>query len=344
MFSRAIILINQNQFKMNKLVLFWVLIALISCTSPSEQATTTSLVESDALSLWNEGEVKTAITDFVKNVCDQSSADYVKVENRIAVFDNDGTLWCEKPLYIPVELELAYIKSEFANRPEWQDDKLFKGIAEGDLSVLADYDTGALIAKLFGAHDGQKENDYKDFVYQTLSSVQHSKFNRPLKEMTFSPMVQLVHYLQANDFKVYIVTGGEIASVRTVSEEIYNIPKENVVGSSVVLEYVSDDTGVYLRRTSKINSANDKQVKPTNIELHIGRKSIFAGGNSDGDYQMMEYTLSGEGPSMAILVNHDDEEREYSYMHGTEKAVEDAAAKGWYVVSMKDDFKEIFAE
>lgn len=296
------------------------------------------------LPLWNDSEVKTAIVDFVQRVSDEASADFVPEKERIAVFDNDGTLWCEKPLYIPVEIEFAYIKSEFPNHPEWKDDKLLKGIVDNDLSVLADYDTGALIAKLFGAHDGQKEEDYKDFVYHTLSSTQHSKFDRPLKNMTYSPMVQLVHYLQKNDFNVYIVTGGEITSVRTVSEEIYNIQKENVVGSSVVLEYVSDDTGSYLVRTAKIQSANDKQVKPTNIELHIGRKPIFAAGNSDGDYQMMEYTLSGDGPSTAILVNHDDEAREYSYMHGTEKAVKDAADKGWYVVSMKDDFKEIFGK
>ncbi len=296
------------------------------------------------LSLWNDSEVRTAIVDFVKRVSDENSADFVAEKERVAVFDNDGTLWCEKPLYIPLELGFAYIKKAFPEKPKWQDDEFFKGIANDDLSVLSNYGTAELIGKLFGANVGQKEEDYKQFAYETLSSVNHKKFNRPLKEMTFSPMVQLVHYLQENGFKVYIVTGGEITSVRTVSEEIYNIPKENVVGSSVVLEYISDETGSYLVRTEKIQSANDKQVKPTNIELHIGQKPIFAGGNSDGDYQMMEYTLSGNGPSMAILVNHDDEAREYSYMHGTEKAVEDAAEKGWHVISMKDDFKEIFKE
>ena len=327
----------------NKMIfLFAAFLFLVSCSNTNEPQQ--QQVKSDPLSSWNDGEVKTAITAFVEKVSNESSADFVQVEDRIAVFDNDGTLWVEKPIYIPVELEMAYIKSEFANRPEWSDDKLYSGIANDDLSVLGEYSTGELIGKLFAANKGQKEEDYKDFVYHTLSSVQHSKFNRPLKEMTFAPMVQLVNYLQENDFKVYIVTGGEITSVRTVSEEIYNIPKENVVGSSVVLEYVSDDTGTYLVRTGKIQSANDAQIKPPNIELHIGRKPIFAAGNSDGDYQMMEFTLSNDKPSMAILVHHDDEAREYSYMHGTEKAVEDAAEKGWHVVSMKDDFKEIFGE
>lgn len=329
---------------MKKLTFLWLMLALVSCNTSETKSSDSLYVEKDPLTAWNETPTKQAIIDFVNAVCDKSSPEFVHPANRIATFDNDGTLWIEKPLYIPVEIEFAYIKEEFPSRPEWKEDKLFNGIASNDLSVLADYDTGALISKLFGAHDGQKEEAYKEFVYSSLSNIQHSKYCRPLKEMTYKPMVQLIHYLQAHDFKVYIVTGGEITSVRTISEEIYNIPKENVVGSSVVLEYVSNETGTYLVRTGNIQSANDQHIKPPNIELHIGQKPIFAAGNSDGDYQMMEYTLSGEGPSMAILVNHDDEEREYAYMHGTEKAIEDAKEKGWYLVSMKNDFKEIFSE
>lgn len=327
---------------MNKLILLGVLLACFSCTSPSEPKLETPLAKADPLSLWNDSPVKTAINAFVAQVTDTASADFVQPADRIAVFDNDGTLWCEEPL-IPLIIQLAYIKTEYPNHPDWKNDKVFTGIANDDLSVLAGMDNLALINKLMGANDGQKEEDYKKFVYQTLSTVQDKRFNRPLKAMTFSPMVQLVHYLQGNGFEVYIVTGGEITAVRTVSNEIYNIPKENVVGSSVLLSYVSDSTGCYLVRTEQINSANDKQVKPTNIELHIGKKPIFAAGNSDGDYQMMEYTLAGGSPSMAILVHHDDESREYSYLKGTEKAVADAPVKGWHVVSMKNDFKEIFA-
>jgi hydroxymethylpyrimidine pyrophosphatase-like HAD family hydrolase len=164
------------------------------------------------------------------------------------------------------------------------------------------------------------------------------------KHLTYDPMVELVTYLQESDFTVFIVTGGEIDFVRSVSEEIYNIPPEMVVGSNVKYEYVSNNDGVELIRTKELNSANDKYVKPPNIQLHIGKKPIFAAGNSDGDYEMMEYTLSGNGPAMAILVHHDDAEREYVYMHGTEKAIEDAKAQGWYVVSIKEDFKEVFGK
>ncbi|HYQ56061.1 MAG TPA: HAD family hydrolase [Draconibacterium sp.] len=317
---------------------FLTVIFFTQCTISNKESS-----KSQVLSLWKDGIVKESIIKFISDVTNESSVTYVSVEDRIAVFDNDGTLWCEKPLYIPVELEIAYVKNEYPRHPEWEEDKFFSGLACDNLSVLNDYSTAEIIGKIFSAQAGMKEEDYKDFCYKTLSEIQHRKYKRPLKELIYSPMVQLVHYLQANDFKVYIVTGGEITSVRTISEEIYNIPKENVVGSSVLLKYVSDESGTYLVRTAQLNSNNDKAVKPTNIELHIGRKPIFAAGNSDGDYQMMEYALSGEGPSMAILVHHDDEAREYSYMHGTENTVEHAPEKGWHVVSMKDDFKEIFS-
>ncbi len=317
-----------------------VLILLLSCAPKSPQK---EQPLQHPLSTWNDSNLKAKIISFVVSVSDQYSEHYVAPEDRIAVFDNDGTLWTEKPLYIPVELEFDYIKKNYASKPDWQKDSFFKAIANNDYSVLKDYETPKLISKVFGAHAGQKEEDYKKFVYNTLSTKQHEKFNRPLKELTFVPMVELVHYLQEHEFKVFIVTGGEISSVRTISEEIYNIPKENVVGSNMDYQYVSSSKGTYIQRKASIHSVNDGPIKPVNIELHIGRKPIFAAGNSDGDYQMMEYTLSGKGPAMAILVNHDDAEREYSYMSGTEKAIADAPEKGWFVVSMKHDFKQIFS-
>ncbi len=322
-------------------LVFFIAILLFSCNiSVDNKAEETPV----PLLLWNETEVKTSIIKFVEGVTDKNSADFVPIKERIAVFDNDGTLWNEKPLYIPVEFEINQIKKKYDSKPEWKENKLYKGLAEGDLAVMKEYSTMDLIHELFASHDGQLEEDYKKTSYDFLSNHNHPKFNRPFKEMTYSPMVELVHYLQANDFQVYIVTGGEITFLRTVSKEIYNIPIENVVGSSVLLKYISDKTGDYLVRTGDINSANDKHIKPTNIELHIGQKPIFAAGNSDGDYEMMEYTLSNDKPAMAILVHHDDEEREYKYMHGTEKAIKDAKEQGWYVISMKNDFKEIFAE
>lgn len=294
------------------------------------------------LSSWNETALKQEIIDFVSAVSTPNSPEFVAEEDRIAVFDNDGTLWNEKPLYIPVEYELAYLKEAVPQNPELQKNEFYTELAKGNLAIMKDLSSFELINLLFGAHDGQKEADYEISVYAFLSENQHPKFKRPFKEMVYQPMVELVHYLQNNNFKVYIVTGGEISFVRTVSKEIYNIEPENVIGSSVKLKYVSDTSGTYLVRTGEIQSVNDKYFKPTNIGLHIGKKPIFAAGNSDGDYEMMQYTLSGNGPSMAIILNHDDAEREYDYMHGTEKAIAHADSIGWRVVSMKEEFKTVF--
>ncbi len=265
--------------KKNVLFVLTLSVVLFSCTFTENKETINS-----SLSLWNESPVKTSIITFVESVTDKNSSGFVPTKERIAVFDNDGTLWNEKPLYIPVEFTLDYIKKTYPTKPEWHENKLYKRIAEGDLSVLKEYSTIDLVTQLFAANDKQLQQEYIRDAYKFLSNNKDRKFNRPYKEMVYTPMVELVHYLQANNFKVYIVTGGEITFLRTVSEEIYNIPMENVIGSSVVLEYKSDEKGNYLVRTGKINSINDKHFKPVNIELHIGRKPIFAAGNSDGDY------------------------------------------------------------
>jgi phosphoserine phosphatase len=322
------------------------LLLSFSCSNVKKEKVLTGDDQTDAAAIlpsWNEGDTRSAIIDFVSGTTTEGSVNFIPTADRIAVFDNDGTLWIEKPLYIPIEYEIDYLKKVVPKNPEMARNKLYMGLSNGDLGVLKDYNSFELINLLFAAHNGQPEDEYEASVYTFLSEHRHPEYDRPFKELIFQPMLELIDYLQANDFKVFIVTGGELSFVRTVSEEIYNIPQENVVGSNILFQYESDSTGVEIIRTGKIVSANDKQIKPANIELHIGKKPIFAAGNSDGDYEMMEYTLSGDGPSMAILVHHDDEEREYSYTHGTEKAIEDSPGKGWYVVSMKNDWKRVFS-
>ncbi len=311
--------------------------ALFSCTASIKESKTKA-----ELSHWNDTPLKSEIIEFVLSVTSSDSPEFVAQEDRIAVFDNDGTLWTEKPMYIPLEYEVDYLKTEVEKNPELQQNHLYSEIAKGNLSVMKEFSSFDLINYLFATHKGQKEADYENSVYRFLSEEDHPKFKRPYKELVYQPMLELISYLQHNNFKVFIVTGGEISFVRTVSKEIYNIAPENVIGSSVVLEYVSDSGGTYLVRTDKIQAVNDKHFKPANIGLHIGKKPIFAAGNSDGDYEMMEYTLSGDGPSMAIIVNHDDVEREFSYMHGTEKAIAHADSIGWHIVSMKKEFTSIF--
>lgn len=335
-------------FTMKHKMLFNILIfvsffgAITSCKQITRDDKTESAQINSPLPSWNDGQSKTAILNFVDEVSDEKSGNYVPAEDRIAVFDNDGTLWIEKPLYIPVEFEIAWLKEESKKNPEILDNKLYKGLAEGDMSVLKDYNTFQLIEQLFAAHAGQEVGDYMQDAETFLDTAKHEKYGQLYKNLVYKPMLELVSYLQENDFNVFIVTGGEIDFLRSVSMEIYNIPPENVIGSSIKYKYVETENGSELIRTGEIGSANDKFVKPTNIQLHIGKKPIFAAGNSDGDYEMMEYTLSGDGPSMAILIHHDDADREYVYLHGTERAIEDAKKQGWYVVSMKDDFKKVF--
>lgn len=329
--------------KLVERVTFLLLVALIITSCSQQESSDNKIVtDHDPLLSWNEGTIKQNIISFVKQVVDEKSTAFVKPTDRIAVFDNDGTLWIEKPLYTPVEYELAYLKEVVPQNPELQKNKFYTELAKGNLSVMKGLSSFELINLLFAIHDGQKETDYENSVYTFLSENNHPKFKRPFKTLVYQPMVELVTYLQQNNFNVYIVTGGEISFVRTVSKEIYNIEPENVIGSSVQLKYVSDTTGTYLMRRGEIQSINDQYFKPSNIGLHIGKKPIFAAGNSDGDYEMMEYTLSGKGPSMAIIVNHDDTNREYKYMHGTEKAISHADSIGWQIVSMKKDFSLVF--
>ncbi len=323
---------------MNKILSIILLMAIgFACTGPEKQPKKTP---SDPLPSWVDGKNKSAILDFVKQVSDPDSKNFVAIEDRIAVFDNDGTLWIEKPLYIPIEFEMAWIKQAAKANPDMLKNDLYKGLADNDLSVLKNYNSFELIELLFAAHQGQLVADYMQDAATFLDTAKHQKYDVRYRDLIYQPMVELVTYLQDSDFDVFIVTGGEIDFLRSVSMEIYNVPPQNVVGSSVKYKY--DTENARLLRTEVLGSANDQYVKPANIQLHIGKKPIFAAGNSDGDYEMMEYTLTSDDPAMAILVNHDDEEREYDYMHGTERAVKDAPAQGWRVVSMKNDFKEVF--
>ena len=230
-----------------------IIATLLSCSSQPNET-----LQKEELNNWNNTALKHEIINFVNAVTTPNSPDFVAEEDRIAVFDNDGTLWNEKPLYIPVEYELAYLKEAVPQNPELQKNSFYTEIAKGNLAVMKDFSSFDLVNLLFTSHNGQKEADYENSVYTFLSEKQHPKFKRPYKTLVYQPMVELVQYLLNNSFKVYIVTGGEISFARTVSKEIYNIEPENVIGSSVQLKYVSDTSGTYLMRTDKIQSVNDK--------------------------------------------------------------------------------------
>jgi phosphoglycolate phosphatase-like HAD superfamily hydrolase len=305
---------------------------------------------STQLESWNEGAAKSAIIDFVTQVTTANSPTFVPLAERIATFDNDGTLWLEKPLYIQLQHGLRAIGKAAAEKPELRDRQPFKAVYENDLAWLgkaaADYAKGdqsgvlTLVAGLAEVLQGITVEAFEADALDFLSNAQDAHFKQPYKQLTYKPMVELVHYLQANGFQVYITSGGGRDFMRAICEEVYGIPRAMTIGSSVTFKYSEDDQGaVQVLRTKEIEQPiDDGPGKPLHIHRATGRKPIMAAGNSDGDIHMLKYAGSG----LRLLVHHDDAEREYAYDGGSEKALQLAAQDGWLVVSMKHDWKTVF--
>jgi phosphoglycolate phosphatase-like HAD superfamily hydrolase len=305
---------------------------------------------STQLESWNDGTAKSTIIDFVTKVTTPNSPTFLPPVDRIATFDNDGTLWLEKPLYIQLQHGLRAIGKAAAEKPELRDRQPFKAVYEKDLAWLgkaaADYAQGdpsgvlTLVAGLAEVLEGITVEAFEADVLDFLSNTQDAHFKRPYKQLTYKPMVELVHYLQANGFQVYITSGGGRDFMRAVCEEIYGIPRAMTIGSSVTFKCEVDDQGaVQVLRTKEIEQPiDDGPGKPLHIHRAIGRRPIAAAGNSDGDIHMLKYAGSG----LRLLVHHDDAEREYAYDGGSEKALQLAAQDGWTIVSMKNDWKIVF--
>ena len=309
---------------------------------------------STQLNLWNDGPAKKSIVDFVTQVTTKGSPSFVPPAERIATFDNDGTLWLEKPMYIQLQHGMHAIGKAAAERPELRDHQPFKAIYEKDMAwlgkVASDYAKGdpsgvfVLVSGLTDIMEGITVEAFEADVLSFLSNAQDAHFKKPYKQLTYKPMVDLVHYLQDNDFQVYITSGGGRDFMRAVCEEIYGIPRSMAIGSSVTFEYGEDAQGFsQVFRTKEIEQPiDDGPGKPTHIHRAIGRRPIMAVGNSDGDIHMLKYARGHRGLSLALLVHHDDAEREYAYDEGTEKALQLAPKVGWTLISMKNDWKTIF--
>jgi hypothetical protein len=303
---------------------------------------------SDVLTSWNDGENKKAILDFVQVVTDESSPSYVAPPDRVATFDNDGNLWNEKPTYIQLFFALQRLRDMAKADPSLLDKPAYKAAAEGDMAYFASLypdDIPALVEVIYDSHAGMSQAEFQDMAYKFLTTFKHPRFDIPFKQCYYPPMVELMHYVRDNDFKVYIVSGGGMSFIRTVSEEIYDIPRENVIGSNIIFESVRDGGDFYLqRKPGVVEPIDDGPGKPVNIELHIGRAPILASGNSNGDHEMFEYTEAQAkgGLFLNLLLRHDDGEREYEYDAGAEKAQKTAGERDWNVISMKNDFKKVF--
>jgi phosphoglycolate phosphatase-like HAD superfamily hydrolase len=303
----------------------------------------------DPLASWNEGPAKKAILEFVAAVTDEKGKDYVEPAERIAVFDHDGTLWVEYPMYTQILFGFERVKKLAPQHPEWKTTQPFKALLEGDMKTVGASGMKGVMEILMATHTGMTAEEFELEASNWLATTQHPRFDRLYSESIYQPQLELLAYLRANGFKTFIVSGGGIQFMRPISEKNYGIPPENVVGSSVVSEFQIRDGKPVLVRMPKIDFNNDKAGKPVGIYEHIGRRPILAFGNSDSDMQMIEYTKAGEGRRLGLFVHHTDAEREYAYDRkshvGTlDKALDQAAAKDWIIVSMKDDWKQIFPD
>jgi phosphoglycolate phosphatase-like HAD superfamily hydrolase len=306
------------------------------------------------LPAWNDTDTKQAILTFIQAVTDPGSANFVPLAERIATFDNDGTLWLEKPLYIQGQHALHAIGRLAAEKPELRDRQPYKAVYEKDMAwlgkVAADLTRGdlsgiiTLLSAYAEAFAGANVEAFEADALEFLSNAQDARFKKPYKQLTYLPMVELIHILQQSGFQVYITTGGGRDFVRSVCEDIYNIPRSMTIGSSVTFQYGEDAQGVArLMRTKEMEQPiDDGPGKPPHIHRTIGRRPIMAAGNSNGDIHMLKYAVGHKGLALGLLVHHDDPEREYAYDDGAEKSLQMAPKEGWIVVSMKNDWKTVF--
>ena len=303
----------------------------------------------DPLPSWNDGSTKKAILEFVAAVTDEDGKDYVEPADRITVFDHDGTLWLEYPIYTQILFGFERAKKLAPQHPEWKTTQPFKALLEGDMKTVGASGMKGVMEILMATHAGMTAAEFEAEASDWLATTKHPKFDRLYSRCIYQPQLELLAYLRAKGFKTFIVSGGGIQFMRPITEKNYGIPPENVVGSSVVSEFQMKDGKPVLVRMPKIEFNNDKAGKPVGIYEHIGRRPILAFGNSDSDMQMIEYTLAGEGRRMGLFVHHTDADREYAYDRkshvGTlDKALDQADANGWFIVDMKKDWKAVFSE
>lgn len=307
----------------------------------------------DPLPSWNEGTTKSAVMEFVARVSDENSPDYVPVTERIATFDNDGTLWTEHPMYTQLAFAIDRVKALAPQHPEWKTTQPFQAVLENDLKSLAASGEKGLLQLVMATHAGMSTTGFETIVSGWFETARHPRFKRPYTELGFQPMLELLAYLRENGFKTYIASGGGIEFMRPMTEQVYGIPPEQVIGSSIKTRFETQDGKPVLMRLAEIDFIDDKDGKPVGINKFIGRRPIAAFGNSDGDRQMLEWTAAGDGARLMMLVLHDDAEREYAYgpANGlpetkfgtfTPSLMEEAQSNGWVVISMKDDWKQIF--
>ena len=326
-----------------------IILATLEC-KPQQQTNSDNSsvpIQESSLPSWNEGAVKQAILNFVAEVTDKTNPNYVPPAERIAVFDNDGTLWSEQPLFFQLYFAIDRVKAMAPQHPEWKTIQPFKAILEKDPKALAASGEKGLMQLMLATHVGMTTAEFEQIVAEWINTARHPTTGKLYKEMVFQPMLELLNYLRANGFKTYIVSGGGVEFLRPWTEEIYGIQPEQVIGSSIKTRFELREGIPVLIRLPEIEFIDDKEGKPVGIHKFIGRRPIAAFGNSDGDLQMLQWTAAGEGNRLMLLVHHTDAEREWAYdrelpIGKLEKALDEAAEKGWLIVDMKNDWKKIY--
>nr|WP_246413969.1 HAD family hydrolase [Martelella radicis] len=311
--------------------------------------------EKDPLPSWNAGDTKQTILDFVARATDETGPNYVAPADRIAVFDNDGTLWTEHPMYTQLAFALDRVKALAPQHPEWKTTEPFKSVLAGDMKGLAKSGEKGVAQLVMATHTGMSTAEFETIVADWFKTAKHPRFDRPYTELAYQPMLEVLDYFRDNEFKTYIVSGGGIEFMRVITEDVYGIPPEQVVGSSVKTKFEIIDGKPQLTRLAEVAFDDDKDGKPVGINAFIGKRPVAAFGNSDGDRQMLEWTAAGDAATLMMLVHHDDGTREYAYGpagglpdspfgHMSQSTLDEADASDWTVISMKNDWSAIFPE
>jgi phosphoserine phosphatase len=306
----------------------------------------------DPLPSWNEGAVKRAIVDFVSCATSDGCPDFIPPAERVAVFDNDGTLWCEQPMYVQLAFVLDRVQELAPQHPEWQTTEPYKSILAGKLEPALAGGPQAMVELVTATHAGMSTDEFEAIVSRWLATARHPRFQRPYTELVYQPMLELVAHLRANGFKTYIVSGGGVEFMRPWAELVYGIPPEHVIGSMIEERYALRDGKPAIMRLPQVDFIDDKAGKPVGIHRHIGRRPVVAVGNSDGDFEMLEWTTTkqsdAENARLGLLLHHTDAEREFAYDRQSHvgqlaRGLDEAAKRGWIVVDMKSDWKAVFA-
>jgi phosphoserine phosphatase len=299
------------------------------------------------LSSWAATTNRESIIDFVEATTTPGTPLFIKPSDRIAVFDNDGTLWAEQPYYFQLAYALDQVRAQASEHPEWREQMPFKAVLDDDLDAVFAGGEHALLELVMATHAGNTAAEFAASVRDWLRTARHPTTGRPYTEMVYQPMLELLGYLRANGYKTFIVSGGGIEFMRVFSQQVYGIPPEQVIGSSIALQYEVREGVPVMVRQPKINFIDDKAEKPVGIQQHIGKRPVMAFGNSDGDFQMLEWTTAGSGPRLGVYVHHDDAEREWAYDRDSSigrlgRGLDEAGARGWLVVSMQRDWTAVF--